>query len=276
MTMKSFKQFIQEDLVTFNRVAYPKFGTIVIMMGGAGSGKGFIKDKLLGVEGLTFDVDQLKSLAMSSKLLNARVRAELSVDLHELDLRNPENVRLIHSILSDLYKVDKRFKESKFGSIATANRDRLPNLIFDMTAKDVTKVREIHDTVTKLGYQNENIHIVWVLDDVQAAIKKNRGRERIVPEDILIHTHEGASLTAKKLLSMGDAVKQYMDGDFWIVFNKIKVDSEVETTKTGGFYIKDANYVKVKAAGSTPIAPADLDKAIYDKIKSYVPNVDAW
>ena len=48
-----------EALITFGGQAYPKFGNVVIMAGGAGSGKGFVKDKLVGVEGFTFDVDAL-------------------------------------------------------------------------------------------------------------------------------------------------------------------------------------------------------------------------
>ena len=60
--MKRFTHFLQEEyeelvekLITFGNRAYPKFGTVVIMAGGAGSGKGFVKERLLGVEGFTFD-----------------------------------------------------------------------------------------------------------------------------------------------------------------------------------------------------------------------------
>lgn len=42
---------LQEALITFRGKAYPKFGTVVIMAGGAGSGKGFVLEKLVGVEG---------------------------------------------------------------------------------------------------------------------------------------------------------------------------------------------------------------------------------
>lgn len=41
--MKSFKDFtsLDEALITFGGKAYPKFGQVVILAGGAGSGKGF-------------------------------------------------------------------------------------------------------------------------------------------------------------------------------------------------------------------------------------------
>ena len=32
---------LQEKLITFGKKAYPKFGNVVILAGGAGSGKGF-------------------------------------------------------------------------------------------------------------------------------------------------------------------------------------------------------------------------------------------
>ena len=35
---------LQEALITFGGKPYPKFGNIVILAGGAGSGKGFIRD----------------------------------------------------------------------------------------------------------------------------------------------------------------------------------------------------------------------------------------
>lgn len=37
--MKTVSQFISEALITFGKSAYPKFGNIVILAGGAGSGK---------------------------------------------------------------------------------------------------------------------------------------------------------------------------------------------------------------------------------------------
>ena len=42
--MKSFRELVMnEKLITFGGKAYPKFGQVVILAGGAGSGKGFVK-----------------------------------------------------------------------------------------------------------------------------------------------------------------------------------------------------------------------------------------
>ncbi|UQJ94980.1 hypothetical protein IANJMKHF_00074 [Klebsiella phage CPRSA] len=76
--MKSFKQFTEstltEALITFGGRAYPKFGQVVILAGGAGSGKGFTLEKLLGIEGITLDVDALKKLVMGSDNSQQRSR----------------------------------------------------------------------------------------------------------------------------------------------------------------------------------------------------------
>ena len=84
--MLSYKEYINEALITFGGKAYPKFGQVVILQGGGGSGKGFIKDKLLGIEGWVYDVDRLKTLAINSKLFANKVKEETGVDLKKMDL----------------------------------------------------------------------------------------------------------------------------------------------------------------------------------------------
>ena len=61
-----------EKLIQFNQGR--QYGQIVFLAGGAGSGKGFVKDKLLGVEGMVFDVDAMKTLAMKSPKINQKVK----------------------------------------------------------------------------------------------------------------------------------------------------------------------------------------------------------
>jgi ABC-type uncharacterized transport system YnjBCD ATPase subunit len=70
---------LMEKLITFGGKAYPKYGNIVVMAGGAGSGKGFILSNLVGVEGKVFDVDELKTLASKTPAIKKRVADELGV-----------------------------------------------------------------------------------------------------------------------------------------------------------------------------------------------------
>ena len=288
--MKSFKFFVEENaseqadmlmekLITFGGKAYPKFGNVLIMAGGAGSGKGFVQKNLIGMEGKSFDPDQLKKLAGKSPLINKNVKDEFGVDLKSLGskLKVPENVSKLHQIIGDALNLPSRKEAAFFASVMSADPDRKPNIIFDTTLKDAGKLQQLSKQVTELGYEKKNIHIVWVVNDIEVAKKQNQERSRVVPTEILVNTHRGASNTMGDILRMGEKLRKYMDGDIVFAFNKIGVDSEVVSNKkTGGMYIKDANYVYIKRAGKT-LPPLDtLNKQMLSKIKAYVPKNIDW
>ena len=280
--MLSFSSFIEESfsdlseaLITFAGQAYPKFGNVIILAGGAGSGKGFIKDKLIGAEGYNFDVDALKSLSMRTPKLVERIKKEFGVDPSKLDLKKPDDVAKLHDIIGTALNLDDKRKQILFTSIMTAAPDRKPNLIFDVTLKDLRKLQNITHQVKNLGYDNEKIHIVWVINDIEIAKKQNSERSRQVPIEILVNTHRGASFTMHDIVNMGNDLKKYMDGDIVFAFNKVKVDSDVAKSDKGGMYIKDAKYFYVKRSGK----PVDQNKLTADlraKISEYVPPSAVW
>jgi predicted kinase len=280
--MLSFNSFIEESfsdlteaLITFAGQAYPKFGNVIILAGGAGSGKGFVKDKLIGAEGYNFDVDELKSLAMRTPKLVDLIKKEFGVDPSKLDLKKPEDVAKLHEIIGDALQLDDKRKQALFASIMTAHPDRKPNLIFDVTLKDLRKLQNITRQVKTLGYDNEKIHIVWIINDIEIAKKQNTQRDRQVPVEILVNTHRGASHTMHDIVNMGNDLKKYMDGDIVFAFNKVKVDSDVATSDKGGMFIKDAKYFYVKRAGK-PVDETKLNADIRAKISSYVPPSVSW
>lgn len=299
--MESFKTFISEDkdqdvflmekLITFGNQAYPKFGQIVILAGGAGSGKGFQLSNLLGIQGKVFDVDKLKELAIKSKVFAAKVKKETGQDLKTFDLKVPRNVSKLHDILGDTYSIDDKTLKRVFTGVMAADSSRKPNLIFDVTLKNLAKLESITRNVQELGYDKKNIHIVWVVNELEIAMDQNKTRDRVVPEEILISTHEGVALTMKKILDMGATLGKYMDGDIWITFNKLDVDTKTEKSKVGvatwkdkkyktakskGKVIAQAEYFKIKKKGEAQTKSRQLGNEIYDKIKSYVPKIDAW
>lgn len=280
--MLSFNSFIKESfsdlteaLITFAGQAYPKFGNVIILAGGAGSGKGFVKDKLIGAEGYNFDVDELKSLAMRTPKLVDLIKKEFGVDPSKLDLKKPEDVAKLHEIIGDALQLDDKRKQVLFASIMTAHPDRKPNLIFDVTLKDLRKLQNITRQVKTLGYDNEKIHIVWIINDIEIAKKQNTQRDRQVPVEILVNTHRGASHTMHDIVNMGNDLKKYMDGDIVFAFNKVKVDSDVAKSDKGGMFIKDAKYFYVKRAGK-PVDETKLNADIRAKISSYVPPSVSW
>ena len=289
--MRSFNSFLKEEaflaeessillekLITFGGKAYPKFGNIVIMAGGAGSGKGFVKDKLVGLEGKVFDVDELKTLASKTPVIIKRIKDEMGVDLPELakNLKNPDNVGKLHQIMGDYLKLDSRAKKSMYTSIIAADPERKPNIIFDVTLKDLQKLEKITRDASNLGYDKKNIHIVWVINDIEVAQSQNKARSRTVPSEILVNTHRGAANTMGDIINMGKSLKRYMDGDIVFAFNKVGVDANLAKSGKGGSYIKDANYFYVKRQGKAPVPVDKLEADIRRKISGYVPKGVEW
>lgn len=268
---------ICEALITFGGKAYPKFNNIVIMAGGAGSGKGFVLSNLVGIEGYKFDVDELKTLASKSEAIQKRVRSEFGVDIADLasKLKDPENVSKLHEIISSM-GVDDRRTRLLYKSIAQGAADRKPNIIFDVTLKDLRKLEKLTRAVTALGYDKKDIHIVWVVNDLEVAQKQNLERDRVVPPEILVNTHRGVSQTMADIIDMGSTLKKYMDGDIVFAFNKFKVDSELTKSDKGGQYIKKSNYFYVKRRGKNPTSVDELSKDVRNKLKQYTPKPQNW
>lgn len=298
--LKSFKNYLlekdnllSEALITLGGQAYPRFNQVAILAGGAGSGKGFVKSNLLGLEGKEFDVDELKKLAIKSNLFAQRVKKETGHDIKGFNLRVPENVSKIHEILDGVYNLKNKSYAITYQGILTAPEDRKPNLIFDMTMKNISSLESITRNLQEIGYKKSNIHIIWVVNDVNVAIEQNKQRDRVVPEEILIGTHEGVALTMRKILSMGDKLQKYMDGDIVLAFNKQKVDSTYtvrqdqlsnksiwdsknKKSKSVGKWVEKADYFYVKRKGKPQLDINKIGETIYNKIKDYVPKTEVW
>jgi hypothetical protein len=271
-------QELFEKLITFGGKAYPKFGNIVIMAGGAGSGKGFVLSNLVGVEGKVLDVDALKTMAAKAPLIRKKAKEELGKDLEYLskNLGNPENTAALHDIIGTYMKLDKRVNQALYTSAMFAAPDRKPNIIFDVTLKDLQKLQNITRQVSEIGYDKSNIHIVWVVNDIEVAKQQNLRRDRTVGTEILVNTHRGAANTMGDIINMGKSLRKYMDGDIIFAFNKVMVDSELVRSGKGGSFVKDANFVYVKRQGKPPTPVDRLETDIKAKIKSYVPKGVEW
>jgi hypothetical protein len=271
-------EILLEKLITFGGKAYPNFGNVVIMAGGAGSGKGFVLSNLVGLEGKVMDVDALKTAASKSKLIQKRVKAKTGMDIAAIasDLKNSENVGKLHDIIANVLQIDSRKQKALFTGILAAPADRKPNLIFDTTLKDIAKLGNLSRQLTNVGYDKKNIHIVWVVNDIEVAKAQNLTRSRTVPAEILVNTHRGASQTMGDILNMGKTLKRYMDGDIVFAFNKVGVDSALKVSGGGGSFLEDAKYFYVKRQGKPPTPVANLEKDIKAKISSYVPKAVTW
>ena len=238
---------IDEKLITFsNRAPY---GQIVFMAGGAGSGKGFAIDNFIDSAGFRVrDVDEMKKAIgkldqlgkfsvdkwykkygknLSAKPgksggLSPKAHVEefvlgkgMSISDISKDLKNPNNVASLHYIVDAMGLKDKWLLAMLSGK---DNKETLPNLLFDITAKKVSSITDVIKPLIANGYDSKNIHLIWVLSNFHVAIKANKDRDRMVPEDILLQTHEGAGKTMWEVMTK--ILPKGLNGRIDVILNK--------------------------------------------------------
>ncbi len=238
---------IDEKLITFsNRAPY---GQIVFMAGGAGSGKGFAIDNFIDSAGFRVrDVDEMKKAIgkldqlgkfsvdkwykkygknLSAKPgksggLSPKAHIEefvlgkgMSISDISKDLKNPNNVASLHYIVDAMGLKDKWLIAMLSGK---DNKETLPNLLFDITAKKVSSITDVIKPLIANGYDSKNIHLIWVLSNFHVAIKANKDRDRMVPEDILLQTHEGAGKTMWEVMTK--ILPKGLNGRIDVILNK--------------------------------------------------------
>lgn len=269
--MNNISSLVTEKLIILGKKAYPNNGHVVIMAGGSAAGKGTVINSLLGVEGKVLDVDELKELVLRSKKFHEIVKSEFGVEVSSLNLKTPKDVYLLHNIVKQLDLPNKK-NMSLYTSILTQSQK--PNLIFDITLKDFESLHEISLDAQRMGYSKENIHIVWVINELSTSLRFNRNRKRVVPDEVVISSHTGVSLTMKQIVKMGTRLEEYMDGDIVFVFNKIGVDTSAEFSKYGGSYVTKSDYFKVKSQNQNVSAEA-ITLDVKRKIMEYIPEI-SW
>ena len=239
---------LDEKLITFsNRAAY---GQVVFMAGGAGSGKGFAIDNFIDGAGFKVrDVDEMKKQLgkldtlgkfsvdkwykkygknlstkppkKNPKGMSPKEHIEefvlgkgLSISDISKDLKNPNNVASLHYIVDAMKLKDKWLISMLSGK---DNKETLPNLLFDITAKKVASITDVLNPLLKAGYDSKNIHLIWVLTNYHIAVDRNKERDRVVPDDILLQTHEGAGKTMWNLLTK--ALPKGLNGRVDVILN---------------------------------------------------------
>lgn len=252
------------------------------------SGKGFVQSTLLGVEGKTFDVDELKKLAMNNAKVVANIKRDHGIDISKFDLRNPADVSALHDIIGRKMNLPRTQIDSFLSTAGVADPDRKPNMIFDVTMKGIDKLQNISRDAIGAGYDPKNIHVVWVINDIEIAQKQNAGRPRVVPADILMSTHKGAAMTMGDVLDGSIDLSKVMDGDIWLVFNQENVDSTTtdsplgvtapnsqtpnkKPSKFANFTIDTANIILVKKTGQK-IDKDKITDVVIRQITDYVPK----
>ncbi len=265
--MKKFEEFCKEYLkeetetideasvVTFGGKTFPNNGWCVILAGGPGSGKGYQQDNSIMIDAKVFDVDKLKSLYVKA------AKAGKINDKKDYDFSKPEDVSALHKIVDDK-KYDKNIKHNFF-----ANNEKLPNVIFDITGKNVAKIKQRCEKVKKIGYKTS---LVWVVTNRDVALVQNLKRPRVVPQNVF-HKIHNAILDNLPDFIKTDAAK-YFD-ECWILFGttkKLPKNMTPEEAKE----LHDNRAFKLTKKGDGFEMSEELSKRLYDILGEMEENPD--
>jgi len=289
------EELIVEKLITYsNRAPY---GQVVFLAGGAGSGKGFAISNFLDSAGFKVrDVDEMKKqlqilnrmgkitidqiITKYGKSMTAKdvenIRAVQSdgYKLQNMDLKKPTHVMALHALVKAVGIKDKSLANMM---AAQTNPEVLPNIMFDITAKDISDITEVLPQLVAVGYKPQNIHLTWILTNYMVAMDNNKQRARMVPEDILLKTHEGASNTIWGIVTR--ALPKNMNGRVDVVLNNPEntvymkdAEGKEITGPKGQKYPSDFLSLPLKKAGSS-VYPESLWKEILFKwVKENAPK----
>ena len=195
--MKTLIDYINENTVIGFKRKTPTYGECIILAGGPGSGKGFIKN-IIDADFKTFDVDDLKK-----KYIQMLNQGRIKDELKEFDFKNPEDVTELHMRVRDHGWKEKQINlifRNKYNTEKEANNSKLlPNILFDRVSGKIEDITEIATRAKTLGY---NVTVVWVLCNLEVAKLNNKIRERYVDEEqVLIPNHKAAYNTLTDLFN---------------------------------------------------------------------------
>jgi hypothetical protein len=253
-----------------------KYGQIMFLAGGAGSGKGFaIKNFIEGEKFKVKDPDEIKKA-----FLKVAKEKDKYPELKGLDLTKPDDVFKLHMFVKKKGTIGKLLGNLLKDAEISAKKGTLPNLLFDRTVKDMDDISDILPQLDAAGYDRKNIHLTWVLTDYRVAIKNNLDPERgrVVPEDIVLQTHTGAAKTMYAILK--GKTDSGIQGDVNVILNNREntipwVDAKgepIKGSKSKRVIVKDFTYLNMKKQGKAFNKEADIQKQLYAWVKANVPD----
>jgi hypothetical protein len=300
--MKTFIQYVkaqqlQEKLIVLNNGA--KYGQIIFLAGGGGSGKGFALKNFVDAESYKVrDVDQMKQglLDLQTHIADIRKLPDCSPDekpvfdklkglhcnpfsqIRNLNLRNPKDVFELHQFVDVMGLKDTTLKlmlqASLMGNENRAEANKiLPNILFDITAKNMKSIAPVLQQLMDVGYDPHDVHLIWVLANYSVAVERNAKRSRVVPDDVLLDTHEGAANTMHTILTQG--VPNGIDGGVYVILNRdLRQHDEIDPHTgdvvksdyyTDGKTVKTFDYIQVKEPGR----PLSIEKEM-ERLKTWI------
>ena len=282
--LREFQQ-LDEKLIIVGKGK--RYGQIMFLAGGAGSGKGFaIKNFLEGDKFKVRDVDEWKKALMKIGELKKKWP-----EIKGLNLRKPNDVARLHMFVKEKGIKDKTLDRMLGDAIrsGSAKKGTLPNILFDITLKEIGDIKEVLPSLMEAGYDSKNMHLTWVLTNYHVAVQNNATRERVVPSDILLQTHEGAAKTMVDIIR--GKTPSGVDGAVNVILNNREntiafKDAAGNTIKRKKRYatpdekkkkedetivVKDFTYLNMKREGKKFNNEAAVQKQLFSWISKNVP-----
>lgn len=187
--MKSlFEYILEKQSINFGK-SNPNYGQCIILAGGPGSGKGYVKNHKILADFKSVDVDELK------KMYIKMVEKGKIKDDKKYNLKNPEDVSNLHMKVKS--KGWKNKQRENFWKQRNIDAKNLPNILWDMVSGNIDDINEIIKYAKPIGY---NITLVWVCCNIQTAKEGNAQRDRRVSDEVIEEGHRGAYNTLMNLL----------------------------------------------------------------------------
>lgn len=252
------------------------------------SGKGFAIEKFMDASSFKRrDVDEFKLafLALAQFKENHK-------EIANLNLKTPKDVAALHAYVK---KYDVKNKTLNL-LLTDLSQDHLPNILFDITGKELSDITDVIPRLLEAGYSSKNINLTWVLTNFEVAIKNNASRARVVPDEIMFDTHDGAATTMTNILRGN--IPHGLDGQINVILNNrentipwvddtgkaiVRQNQIVQTrdvvtkksTSDPSIVVKDFLYVRVKEAGKPLKSETEIKHDVFDWIKQNVPKSTA-
>ena len=262
------EKYLEEKLIMYNQGK--RYGQIVFLAGGAGSGKGFAIKHFMEKEKFKVrDVDAWKTAFM--KLADT---TDKYPEIKGLSLKNPRDVMKIHKFVKD-----KGIKEKSLDLLLSdVNVKNAPNVIFDITMKDTSNIDAVIPKLLEVGYDPKNIHLTWVLTNYYIAIENNQKRTRTVADDIMLLSHEGAATSMYEVIK--GKIPRGLDGGVRVILNNRDntipwLDPDTKKpmkTKQGDIIVKDFTYLTLKKEGKRIGPEMGVKRQLLGWIEENVPD----
>lgn len=205
--MQSLYEYILEKQSINFGSAKSNYGQCIILAGGPGSGKGYVKDHRILADFKSIDVDKLKEM-----YIKLQEKGKID-DPKKYSLSNSDDVGELHmKVKQHGWKNKQRehfWKDHQSGA-------HLPNIVWDMVSDDIKDIEEILKYAKPIGY---NVTLVWVCCNMDTAREGNQKRDRHVKDNVIVKGHKGAYKTMMDLFdNKYPEVNKAIDAA-WIAFS---------------------------------------------------------